>query len=122
MCYSNIIMDKDSRRKARFVERLTWWQATGIDFGVFIAPIVISIILSNISDATLLDGLFGIYRDLPLPYSIVSPPILAVLLGTLCALIFAIHFAARRKDLTTLKRVMPLALPACIFLIVLLYY
>lgn len=115
-------MDKDSRRKARFVERLTWWQATGIAFGVFIAPIVISIILINVSDATLLDGLFGIYRNLPLQSSIVSPPILAVSLGTLCALIFAIHFAARRKDLTTLKRVMPLALPACIFLIALLYY
>ena len=77
-------MDKDSRRKARFVERLTWWQATGIDFGVFIAPIVISIILSNIPDATLLDGLFGIYRNLPPPYSIVAHQYLPYCL-VLCA-------------------------------------
>ena len=120
MCYSNIIMDKDSRRRARFVDRLTWQQATGVAFGAFIAPMVIAIILINVSGATLLDGLFGIYRNSPLQSSIVSLSMLVVPLGPLCALIFAIYFAARRKDLTTLKRVMPLALPVCIFLIALL--
>lgn len=69
-------MDKDSRHKARFVDRLTWWQATGIAFGVFIAPMVIAIILINVSGATLLDGLFGIYRNSPLQSGIVSHPCL----------------------------------------------
>ena len=113
-------MDKDSRRRARFVDRLTWQQATGVAFGAFIAPMVIAIILINVSGATLLDGLFGIYRNSPLQSSIVSLSMLAVPLGPLCALIFAIYFAARRKDLTTLKRMMPVALLACIFLVALL--
>ena len=116
--------DSTTKRRwlARFVDRLTWQQATGVAFGAFITPMVTAIILINVSGATLLDGLFGIYRNSPLQSSIVSLSMLAVPLGPLCALIFAIHFATRRKDLTTLKRVMPLALLACIFLIALLYY
>ena len=154
MCYSNIIMDKDSaqtprtpqdttpprgeipqpqykatkpqdstakrRWLARFVNRLTWQQATGVAFGIFIAPIVIAIILINVSGATLLDGLFGIYRNSPLQSGIVSLSMLAVPLGPLCALIFAIYFATRRKDLAGPKRVMPLALPVCVFSVALL--
>ena len=114
--------DSTTKRRwlARFVDHLTWQQATGVAFGIFIVPIVIAIILINVSGATLLDGLFGIYRNSPLQSGIVSLSMLAVPLGPLCALIFAIYFATRRKDLAGPKRVMPLALPVCVFLVALL--
>lgn len=82
---------------ARFVDHLTWQQATGVAFGAFIAPMVTAIILINISGATLLDGLFGIYRNSPLQSSIVGLSMLAVPLGPLCALIFAIIFCHEAK-------------------------
>lgn len=153
MCYSNIIMDKDSaqtprtpqdttpprgeipqpqykatkpqgdtakrRWLARFVDRLTWWQATAIIASIFALPPVA--VAGVIDKGVPLNGFFGIYNGSSFDTIIfilcllVTPP-----LSSLCALMFATYFATRRKDLATLKRMMPVALIACIFLVALL--
>ena len=153
MCYSNIIMDKDSietpptpqgatppqsevpqsqdeavkpqdstakrRWLARFVDRLTWWQATAIIASIFALPPVA--VAGVIDKGVPLNGFFGIYNGSSFDTIIfilcllVTPP-----LSPLCALMFATYFATRRKDLATLKRMMPVALIACIFLAALL--
>ncbi len=152
VCYSNIIMDKDSietpptpqsatspqgevprsqdeatksqdstakrRRLARLVDRLTWWQATAITAGVFVLPTAAA--MTMIDNGVPLNGFFGIYNGSSLETAIFSLCLLAAPLSPLCALMFAAYFATRRKDLTTLKRMMPVALLACIFLVALL--
>lgn len=144
MCYSNIIMDKDStqtppqsevprsqdeatksqdstakqRRLARLVDRLTWWQATAITAGVFALPTAAA--MTMIDNGVPLNGFFGIYNGSSFETAIFSLCLLAAPLSPLCALMFAAYFATRRKDLTTLKRMMPVALLACIFLVALL--
>lgn len=109
------------RRLARLVHRLTWQQATEVTFGIFLGPIVAAIVLVNLSGATLLDGLFGIYHNSPLQSAIVSLCMLAVPLGPLCALAFAVYFTVKRTDVAMPKRMIPAVLPASPFLLALLY-
>ena len=152
VCYSNIIMDKDSietpptpqsatspqgevprsqdeatksqdstakrRRLARLVDRVTWWQATAITAGVFVLPTAAA--MTMIDNGVPLNGFFGIYNGSSLETAIFSLCLLAAPLSPLCALMFAAYFATRRKDLTTPKRMIPVALLACVFLVALL--
>lgn len=153
MCYTNIIMDKDSietpstpqgatppqsevpqsrdevtkpqdgtakrRRIARLVDRLAWWQATAITAGIFALPP--AAVAGVIDKGMPLNGFFGIYNGSSFDTIIFILCLLATPLSPLCALMFATYFATRRKDLATLKRMMPVALIACIFLVALLF-
>ena len=106
------------RRIARLVDRLAWWQATAITAGVFALPTAAA--MTMIDNGVPLNGFFGIYNGSSLETAIFSLCLLAAPLSPLCALMFAAYFATRRKDLTTLKRMMPVALIVCIFLVALL--
>ena len=106
------------RRIARLVDRLTWWQATAITAGVFAVPTAAA--MTMIDNGVPLNGFFGIYNGSSLDTIVFILCLLAAPLSPLCALIFATYFATRRKDLATLKRMMPVALLACVFLVALL--
>lgn len=106
------------QRLARLVDRLTWWQATAITAGIFALPP--AAVAGVIDKGMPLNGFFGIYNGSSFDTIIFILCLLAAPLSPLCALMFATYFATRRKDLATLKRMMPVALLACIFLVALL--
>ncbi len=76
--------------------------------------------MTMIDNGVPLNGFFGIYNGSSLDTIVFILCLLAAPLSPLCALIFATYFATRRKDLATLKRMMPVALLACVFLVALL--
>ncbi len=93
----------------RFVDRLTWLQAVGVAAGVFVVSVMVFGILVKLSGAHPLDGLMGATRHnssfqdfiLWLAY---FQPVANVLL-------FALYFAARRKDVPILLRAALIVLP-----------
>lgn len=93
----------------RFVDRLTWLQAVGVAAGVFVVSVMVFGILVKLSGARPLDGFMGGTRhnsstqDLILGISYFQP--------AANVLLFALYFAARRKDVPILLRAALIVLP-----------
>ena len=93
----------------RFVDRLTWLQAVGVAAGVFVVSVMVFGILVKLSGARPLDGFMGGTRhnsstqDLILGIAYFQP--------AANVLLFALYFAARRKDVPILLRAALIVLP-----------
>lgn len=93
----------------RFVDRLTWLQAVGVAAGVFVISVMVFGILVKLSGARPLDGFMGGTRhnsstqDLILGIAYFQP--------AANVLLFALYFAARRKDMPILLRAALIVLP-----------
>lgn len=93
----------------RFVDRLTWLQAVGVAAGVFVISVMVFGILVKLSGARPLDGFMGTTRhnsstqDLILGIAYFQP--------AANVLLFALYFAARRKDVPILLRAALIVLP-----------
>jgi hypothetical protein len=93
----------------RFVDRLTWLQAVGVAAGVFVVSVMVFGILVKLSGAHPLDGFMGATRhnsstqDLILGIAYFQP--------AANVLLFALYFAARRKDVPILLRAALIVLP-----------
>ena len=93
----------------RFVDRLTWLQAVGVAAGVFVVSVMVFGILVKLSGAHPLDGFMGGTRhnsstqDLILGIAYFQP--------AANVLLFALYFAARRKDVPILLRAALIVLP-----------
>ena len=93
----------------RFVDRLTWLQAVGAAAGVFVISVMVFGILVKLSGAHPLDGFMGATRhnsstqDLILGIAYFQP--------AANVLLFALYFAARRKDVPILLRAALIVLP-----------
>lgn len=93
----------------RFVDRLTWLQAVGVAAGVFVISVMVFGILVKLSGAHPLDGFMGATRhnsstqDLILGIAYFQP--------AANVLLFALYFAARRKDVPILLRAALIVLP-----------
>ena len=93
----------------RFVDRLTWLQAVGVAAGVFVVSVMVFSVLVKLSGAHPLDGFMGATRhnsstqDLILGIAYFQP--------AANVLLFALYFAARRKDVPILLRAALIVLP-----------
>lgn len=93
----------------RFVDRLTWLQAVGVAAGVFVVSVMVFGILVKLSGADPLDGFMGGTRhNSSFQNSILG---LAYFQPVANVLLFALYFAARRKDVPILLRVALIMLP-----------
>lgn len=118
------VMDQPATVPLPARSKLSWKWAPVVGLALAICPGVVAAVLINVSGATLIDGLFGIYRNTPLQSFIVNAGILITLAGPLLSLVFSIVFMATRKDLRPIRRALPLivfiTVPAAIVAIVLL--
>jgi len=93
----------------RFVDRLTWLQAVGVAAGVFVVSVMVFSILVKLSGAHPLDGLMGATRHNSSSQDFILG--LAYFQPVANVLLFALYFAARRKDVPILLRAALIVLP-----------
>ena len=93
----------------RFVDRLTWLQAVGAAAGVFVVSVMVFGILVKLSGAHPLDGLMGSTRHNSSSQDFILG--LAYFQPVANVLLFALYFAARRKDVPILLRAALIVLP-----------
>ncbi len=93
----------------RFVDRLTWLQAVGVAAGVFVVSVMVFGILVKLSGANPLDGFMGGTRHNSSTQDLILG--LAYFQPVANVLLFALYFAARRKDVPILLRAALIVLP-----------
>lgn len=93
----------------RFVDRLTWLQAVGVAAGVFVVSVMVFGILVKLSGARPLDGFMGATRHNSSTQDLILG--LAYFQPVANVLLFALYFAARRKDVPILLRAALIVLP-----------
>lgn len=93
----------------RFVDRLTWLQAVGVAAGVFVVSVMVFGILVKLSGAHPLDGFMGGTRHNSSTQDLILG--LAYFQPVANVLLFALYFAARRKDVPILLRAALIVLP-----------
>mgnify|MGYP003595768256 CR=1 FL=1 len=96
-------------RPPRAIQRLPWKLAAIIGPAVLFVPILIAIFLIQVTGASLLDGLFGIYTNTPFQNFVlnwVSFPLL--LAAPVVSIWFSIFFASERADLSLRRRFLPI--------------